>query len=241
MQRGWIATLVAVLLLAGTGPAAALTLPFTETFDDAVAAENGWTDNARDPADHFTSGGVDDSGFIRTDFNFSGFSGGSFGNSLVVTRGEDNDDASGDAFVGDWIANGVSTFTAWVRHDAGQALDFFVRFSSSFNFPGAIAGGTTDFEVPSGVWTPLLVDIDPNGGPWISFEGSTFQDVFSSVGNVQFGIDVPDSFLETDVTVAFDTDDVSIVPEPGMAMLLGVGLLGLYGLGRPRRHGSAAR
>jgi len=228
------ALLVGGAMLLNLPAAEAAIVPFTENFNDTDAGANGWVDNARDPATHFNTGGVDDSGFIRTEFNFSDFTANpTFGASLVTARGEANDDASNDAFVGDWIAEGVNHFSGWVRHDAGQDLPFFVRFASSFNFPGALAGGTEAFNVPSGQWTKLAVDISPDGGPWISFEGTDFETVFSSVGNVQFGIDVPESFFEQDVTVAFDVDNPTIMPEPGSLALLAAG--GVLLAGRRRR------
>jgi len=223
------ALLVGGAMLFAHASAEAVIVPFTEDFNTQAdvwdsQSGTGWTDQVRDPATFVSSGGPDGSGFARTTFNFSEFSGGAFGgNTVITTRGEDNDDASDDAFVGDWIAEGVTEFTGHVRHDAGQDLDFFVRFASSFNFPGALAGGTAAFTVPSGEWTELTVDISEDGGPWLSFEGQDFDSVFSSIGNVQFGISVPESLFNEDVTVNFDTDNPSIVPEPGSLALLAVG------------------
>lgn len=232
------ALLIGGAMLLPHAPAEATVVPFTEDFDTDTdvwnpETEAGWTDQVRDPATFVSSGGVDDSGFARTSFNFSDFAGGAFGGSLVTTRGEDNDDASGDAFVGDWIADGVTEFTAYVRHDHTEPLDFWVRFASRFNFPGAIAGGTEAFTVAPDTWTKLTVDISPDGGPWTSFEGQDFESVFSSVGNVQTGISVPESLFEQDVTINFDLDNPTVVPEPASLALLGAG--GVLLAGRRRR------
>lgn len=234
------------LVGAGATPALALAVPFAEDFntqadvwDDQgtpgdATDDAGWTDTTRDPATFVSSGGVGDSGFTRTSFNFSGFTADpTFGASLVTTRGEANDDASGDAFVGNWIDEGVDSFSGYVRHDHTESLDFFVRFASSFNFPGALAGGTEAFAVAPDTWTKLEVDISENGGPWISFEGSNFSSVFSGVGNIQFGVTVPESLFEQDVTVNFDTDNPTITPEPGSLALVGLGGLAL--MARRRR------
>jgi hypothetical protein len=60
----------------------------------------------------------------------------------------------------------------------------------------------------------------------VSFEGSTFDTVFSNVGIVQVGASIPSSLAGVDQVVHFDLDRVSIrgVPEPGPAALLALGL-----------------
>jgi len=230
--------LAALLLWPASAAWAVAPLPFTEDFDADV---NGWVDNARDSATFVSSGGPDGAtdSFARTTFNFSTFTANpTFGASLVTTRGEANDDASGDAFVGDWITEDVDRFTGYVRHDHTESLDFFVRFASSFNFPGALAGGTPAFTVAPDTWTKLEVDISADGGPWTSFEGSDFNSVFSSVGNVQFGIDVPTNLFEQDITVNFDTDKPTIasVPEPSTLVLAGLGAVGAAAIAFARRR-----
>ena len=75
-----------------------------------------------------------------TTLNYFGFSS-PFGGGPVVFRGHDNN-ASGDAFVGNWVTGGVQLVTAWVKQDTGVDLTFFLRVASSFNFPGAVIGNT---------------------------------------------------------------------------------------------------
>ena len=50
--------------------------------------------------------------------------------------------ASGDAFVGDWLTGGVHTISAWFYQETGETLTPFIRFATSFNFPGAVINDT---------------------------------------------------------------------------------------------------
>lgn len=229
-----LVTAIAVTTLMSTGTASALaTLPFTEHFDADVA---GWEDGVGDPLTFQPSGGPDGSSFASTEFNYFGFSN-AFGGGPVTFRANDSDDASGDAFVGNWITEGVQQVSVFVLQETGVPLEFFLRVASSFNFPGAVFDNPT--SVPSGVWTELIFDIDPNS-PLCTGEGpgSSCADALANVGNFQFGTSAPLALTELDQAFLLGIDQVTItaVPEPGATLLLGTGLATLAALGRRGRQ-----
>lgn len=208
-------------LIALTGDAVfAVTLPFEEEF--AMDAAD-WKNSSSADLTYVATGGSDGGGFVSTTFAFA--STGS--NTPVLFRGQDGFDSSGDAFVGDWITENVTTLRAFVRHNAPQSLNFFSRFASPLSFPGAVA---VDFSpVPPGVWTQIELQTTSSSPQFVSFEGSDFATVFSDIGNVQIGASRPDS-LETDVTIyTFDLDQVTIVPEPSSWFLGLIAVAAIYG------------
>ncbi|MCP4952172.1 MAG: PEP-CTERM sorting domain-containing protein [Proteobacteria bacterium] len=227
-----LATATAVTIATGillTGQASAVT-SFTETFD----ADNAdWGNQASAPVSH------DAAGFITTSGAFPDLGQG------VLFRGQDEfflpdqNGSSGGAFNGNWIADGVSQLSVDVRHNAPVPLSFFTRFSTPFNFPGATA--VRFVPVMPNQWTTLSFNIAPNppfGAPnFVTFEGSTFEDVFSNIGHVQIGASTPDGFDENPSVFTFDMDNASItvVPEPSGTLLAMAGGL-LLMLRRRRSH-----
>ncbi|MCL4684883.1 PEP-CTERM sorting domain-containing protein [Myxococcota bacterium] len=224
-----ITGLAGAWLSAGTA-SALTTLPFTEDFATDVA---GWEDSFGAPLAFQPSGGPDGSSFASSDFNFFGFSS-AFGGGPVTFRGNDSDDASGDAFVGDWLAAGVQQVSVFVRQETGVDLTVFLRVATAFNFPGAVFDNPT--LVPSGQWTQLNFDIDPNS-PLCTGEAVTCAEALANVGNLQFGTSAPLALTEVDQAFLLGLDQVTItaVPEPGTTGLLATGLAGLAALGRRRR------
>jgi hypothetical protein len=216
------ALIAAALVFAVHSPARAAVTDFTETFDTDAA---GWLDNASAALTHGSDGG---DGFVTDTFDYTGFNAGD--QSPVLFRGNGSNDASGDAFVGDWIASGVSTFSFDVRHDFDSPLTFFVRFASPFNFPGAVAVPFT--PMAGNTWTTLTLAIDPSSPNFVSFEGSDFNSVFSNIGNVQIGASIDENLAGQ--TATFDIDNVSVtaVPEPAS-----MAILSLAGLALMRRRG----
>jgi len=214
---------VAVSALGGLIGAASLagaqTVPFTETFETGA---NGWLDAAFQPVETTPSGGPDGSAFITGTFNFVDFDPvPPVGGFAVMLRGNDANDASGDAFVGDWLDAGVTEFSAFVRHDAPEPLQYFARFATPNNFPGGLI--LTAEPVQPNVWTELTFDIDP-GNPLFIPEGPTdFDSLFGNIGNVQLGID-GEPLAGLDRQIAFDADNVSITPAPASAVSLLAGL-----------------
>lgn len=185
----------------------ALTYPFTEDFGASTA---NWKNNASLDLTHVPSGGPGDSAHVSTNYSFV-----AAGPQVAIFRGHDSFDASGDAFVGNWLAGNVSHLSGYVRHVAPQPLEFFVRIATSGNSPAV--SFTLPNPVPAGRWTPIDF--------WISFanplhtnEGSPSQtfynNVLSNVGNVQIGVLTPGDLLGNPASFQFDLDRVSIIPEP---------------------------
>jgi hypothetical protein len=207
----------------------AASLPFTEGFD---AGTSGWLNNGSISLAYVASGGADGGGHVATEFNFVGQVVG--GQGPVLFRG--NASASGGGFVGDWIADGVATLTAWVRHDSDVPLSYFARFAGPGGFPGAIAVDFAPVLASSGPdgWTRIEFAISPASPQFVSFEGSDFATVFSDVDRVQIGVSIPAGLAGVDRVIHFDLDSVAITPEPaGLSLaLLSLGTLGARRAGR---------
>ncbi len=195
----------------------AAVVPFTE--DYAVDTAN-WKDAVSTDPVHVASGGPDGSAYISTLFSFENSAD---GDTPVLLRGQDGFDASADAFVGDWIADGVTTFTAWVRHSAGVPLNYFTRFASPVNFPGATA--VSFVPVLPDTWTRITFDISAVNPQFVTFEGSDFATSFGNIGNVQIGVSVPAALTGYVPDVTFDLDKPTITPEPTALGLLTLGTL----------------
>jgi hypothetical protein len=216
--------LAALYLLCTVAPshAGAATLPFMETFG---ANASGWLDNASGSLTYTASGGQDGAGFVSTQFNFLGSTAG--GQGPVLFRA--NASASGGAFTGNWLTDGVATLTAWVRHDADVPVNFFARFATPAGFPGAIAAVFTPV-IPGSSWTQISVQISASNPEFVSFEGFDFNTIFSSIGRVQIGASIPSALAGVDRVVHFELDSVSIagaVPEPSALAVLGLAVGGL--------------
>ena len=218
-----------VALVASASSASALTVPFTEDFTSNVS---GWINTANAPLTFQASGGPDGGSHASTTLNYFGFSS-PFGGGPVVFRAHDANNASGDAFVGNWVTGGVQLVSAWVKQDTGVDLTFFLRVATNFNFPGAVIGNTA--SVPSGVWTQVSWVIDPND-PGCQPETGTCASALASVGNLQIGTSAPSALTSQDVAFALAIDKVTIssVPEPGTALLAAFGLIGLGAFSRRR-------
>jgi len=229
MKRMWMGWLGAALVAMASGPATALTVPFTEDFASNAA---GWVDAANGALTFNATGGPDAGSFVSTAFNYFGFSN-PFGGGPVIFRGHAANAASGGAFVGDWSNGNVTQASAWVFQSTGVDLSFFLRVASTFNFPGAVIGSNQ--VVHSGEWTLVTWLIDANN-PLCTGEGVSCAQALASVGNVQIGTNAPASLVGTNGSFGLAIDKVAIaaVPEPGTALLAAAGLLGLGALGRRR-------
>ncbi|MHC4273478.1 MAG: hypothetical protein ACYSUR_07395 [Planctomycetota bacterium] len=224
--RGHLVPVLAVLGLCATGASAAV-VPFTEDFDQDAA---GWRDaDGLSLVSWIAAGGPDGGAFASTAITVpdplppTG---------VILFRGQDEFNSSGGAFEGDWITDGVSEFSFWLRHDGPGPLDVFGRFASPANFPGA--AGLSFIPVLPGTWTEIVIDVTPTS-PQIVLEGPiSYGDVFSNIGHVQVGILPSDLFINETITV--DLDKVSITPAPGGLLLLGLGAIA--GRRRQRLAGS---
>lgn len=212
-----------LLLLAATElavlSAGATTIPFIENFDADVA---NWVNfNSIAPLTFNASGGPDGSSYASGEFNFKDLAFGNQGPVILRASTSPLGAASGGNFFGDWIADGVTKFSAQVRHNASVPLTFYSRFASPFNFPGATA--IQFAPVLPNTWTEIEVEIANDS--FVTFEGQTFADVFDGVGNIQFSVSVPQAFAGVDQDFAFDVDQVSIVPEPSAFAMLSMAVL----------------
>jgi hypothetical protein len=212
---------VGVCALSVVGSACGSIVPFTEEFGVGVS---NWRDvDGADTLAWFAAGGPDGSSYVSTTYTVPDPIP-PFG--AVLFRGQDSYDSSDDSFVGNWITDGVREFSFWVRHDAVTELGLFARFANPSNFPGA--AGISFVPVAPNTWTEIVIPIFADS-PNIILEGSSFNDVFSNIGNVQIGASVTADMIGQTITV--DLDKVSITPAPGA-----LGFLAVAGLRSRKRR-----
>ncbi len=210
-------------LALAASPALAVDNPFTEDFS---SSSNNWsTASVFTPVGLVMTGGPDGSQYATRSFSF-GASGA--GDQPILFRGQSNFNSSGGAFVGNWLTGGVTEFSFSIRHNAPEALDIFARFSNPSPGAGVVSLAT---GIAPNTWTLITVDITNQAG--FIYEGlpTLYNTVFGNVGRVQLGAIVPADLAGTTASYTFDIDNVSIVPVPGAA-----GLLGLAGLVATRRR-----
>ena len=209
------AVVTGVVVAAAAMQAGAVVNPFTETFSSPAAAWSGAS--AFTPLTDVGSGGPDGSGYATTDLGVTTIP---VNTQLILFRGQSNFNSSGNAFVGNWQAAGVTAFTFSFRHNAPGALDVFARFAPEQG--GGIVALTSP-QVQPNTWTTLTVAINP-ANPFLIYEGTTF-DVFNAIARTQVGILVPQALGNNPGSFTFDIDNVSITPAPGGAAVLAGGLL----------------
>ncbi len=191
--------------------AQAATVPFTEDFTTGPA--NWFVDSAGTmPLPHHASGGPDGGAFVSSQFALRGEG------SLEVAslfRAHQALGASGGAFTGDWLSDGVTELRFFIRHDAhvSTSLTFFARMATAANFPAVV--GLSSAVVPANQWTEILLPITPAD---ITPEPpGTFAGVLSQVGNMQIGVQARS--LTGSEFITFGLDKVSIIPEPATLAL----------------------
>jgi hypothetical protein len=204
-------------------------VPFAEDF--TLDASN-WADNSGlNLLQHVGAGGPDGGAFASTGKALTGLG----SQSVVLFRAQDEFNSSAHAFEGNWISQGVGRFSAMVRHNAPQPLSYFARFAAPANFPGGTA--VKFAPVLPNTWTQINFDITAGNPEFVTFEGSSFDAVFSNIGHVQLGVSVPAALTGDTTTFSFDIDKATItlaIPEPGSLVAASLAALGLIGL-RPRR------
>ena len=209
-------TALIITIAATAGTAIAGVTSFTETFESGA---NGWMQGSFTMPNHTPAGALDGSSYISSTADLN--SAGPFG--LTVLRGQNDFNASGGAFAGDYLAGGINQISFDLRHNAGIDLGIALRVASPANFP-AFA-----IELPglvaSDEWVTLTFDLDFSN-PLLTIEGAPslefFNMIMSDIGNLQVSADRPDG-LDSPMVVGFDFDNVSIVPAPSALALLSVG------------------
>ncbi len=220
-SKALMTAVIAASALCGTTVQAA-TVPFTEDF--AVDNAN-WADSSFSPLAYNAAGGPDGSSFVSTT---SDFLNANANDTLTIFRGHDSLDSSNDAFVGNYLAEGVTTLSVQVRHFAPEPLGFFARLASSANFPAAAVVEVV--PVIPGVWTELTFDLSETN-PFLFPEGVPYGSIFSSIGNIQIGVTAPASLAGSATPIPYQLDKVTITPEPASA-----GLFAVAGLAMLRRR-----
>jgi len=212
MNRNICTLLVLTFALAFTATAQA-SLPIEENFD--IDAANWFNAGGGAPATYNAAGGSDGGGYISQNLDLSTTM---VDDTPVLFRAQDEFGSSGNAFVGNYLTNGATELTAFIRHNAPAPINIFTRFSGPGNFPGAVS---VEFvPVFPNVWTQVSFPIDPNSPQFVSFEGSNFNTVFSLVGHLQIGPSITAGVAGLPADVTFDLDQVALVPEPMTGALL---------------------
>jgi MYXO-CTERM domain-containing protein len=200
----------------------AVVVPFTETFSSSAA---NWSTSAASPATtpltYPASGGPDGSAYGSGSF---GFTSTSVGSTPILFRAQTSFGASGSAFNGNWLT-GVSTFSFSVRHNVPGNLTFFARWLAEGAFTGVV------YQVPAtlapNTWGTYSVSINPATA--FIYEGSPalFNTTFSNINRVQIGVIGDASIAGQTGPFTFDIDNVSVVPAPAGAAIIGLGGLGV--------------
>ena len=211
--------------LAMTAVASASIVGFVETFDDDSANWRNFNGSA--VLDWFPNGGPDGSAYASSLFNLSGTSPGGF--PPTVIRAQSNFNSSNGAYAGDWISAGVTGVRFDIRHNLSEAVTITGRFATPNNNPGASVETAT--LIAPNAWTTVFIDLTPDSPDFISFGSGNYNSIFSNIGNIQLGFNVPVDLAGQNIDARFDIDNFRIIPAPGAA-----GALARLALGAARRR-----
>lgn len=221
-----IQKLLCVAAVLMTGPAFAV-VTFTETFDTGA---NGWLNGSSAAPGWSATGGVGNSGYIFWDRGTistgegSTFEGAPAGMvASILFRGNNTADASGDAFVGNWLESGVISLSLSIRHNHTSDLIFYGRIAGTAG-AGASSSYDTLFAVAPNTWTMITLPITDSNPPWLSYGAGTFSSLFSNVQNLQLGLYLPEYTEFVDFKIDLDNVGIVAIPEPSVLALLAAGL-----------------
>lgn len=182
-----------------------------------------------------TTGGQDGSGVLVSTADFAVNSAAGIGDpsSLnVLYRAQQFSGSSDGLLFGDYLAAGITELQFDIFQDTGTDLDFFGRLATVGNFPGvtysagtAASGAWTTLTVDLTLFSPDLIFVEPANNPADYFA------TLSAVGRLQIGAVANAALAGTSTQYTFLLDNVRLVPTPGAAAVLGLGLLA----GRRRR------
>jgi hypothetical protein len=142
-------------------------------------------------------------------------------------RANSNTNASGGAFVGNWLAGGVSSLSVTVRHNYGSTLHLYSRLASTGG-AGASLSFDAAFAMAPNTWTTINIPIVESAPPFLGYGSGTFSSTFSNIQNLQFGLYLPANTAFTNLRM--DLASASIVPEPGTVSLVFLSAVALFAL-----------
>lgn len=206
-------------------PASADIVGFSETF--ATNSANWRNATGVTALSWFANGGPLNSTYASSLFNLSTTTAGGF--PATVIRAHASYPSSAGAYVGNWITAGVTEVSFDFRHNLSESIVITGRFASAANFPGAST--VSSFAVASGVWTRVSYNLTAGSSDIVSFGGGTYESVFSSIGNMQFGFNVPATLAGQNIDGTFDIANFQIIPAPSA-----ISMLMVAGLSRARRR-----
>jgi hypothetical protein len=223
MLKHGLSAVIAAGLVSG---ASAQIVGFVEDFNADAAAWRNF--NSASILEWVGSGGPDGTAFARSAYNLTAASGG-FPPVVIRAHSSYVPPSSGGAYVGDWIAAGVTGVSFSFRHDLPEAISLTGRFATPVNNPGASV--QTAYTVEPNVWTTISYDLTEGSPDIISLGSGTYASIFGNIGNIQLGFNVPPGYAGQNIDVRFDIDNFRIVPAPGA-----MAILGLAGLAARRRR-----
>jgi hypothetical protein len=222
--------LTPLALMASLLPVQALIVPFTEDF---TSGASNWLNGSSAAPTWSATGGVDDSAYIS--YAAPAFTSGStspFGTPPFQLMFRAGTNASGSAFVGNWLAGGgVSSLSVTVRHNYDSTLHLYSRLASTGG-AGASLAFNNAFALAPNTWTTINIPIVESDPPFVGYGSGTFTSAFSNIQNLQFGLYLPANTAFTGLRM--DMASASTVPEPGTIGLVAFGLAGLAFLQRRR-------
>jgi hypothetical protein len=209
------------------GSASAAITDFYETF--ASGAQNWRNSNGASVLGWTASGGPDGGAYVTSVFNLSGTSAGGF--PPTVIRAQSNFGSSGGAYVGNWIAAGVTGVSFQFRHNLSESITVTGRFATPVNNPGASVASS--LVVAPNTWTLVSFDLREGSPDFVSLGGGTYAGIFSNIGNMQLGFTVPAPLAGQNIDGSFDLANFAVVPAPAATALA---LLAAPGFGGRRRR-----